>query len=252
MLKWNFSSTLGFLILLSVVYISVLERANTEIHYFDWHAAVVVVGGVSGSLLIALRGSVFLKMIVDWLGVIFGRDEKQKELVELKAEITSMESAWSQGRRSEVLTLVEKSSFEEVRVAAEALVSHAHGHRLDERFEYLRSQSQDRLSSQIEGWDMVARLAPSFGIVGTVAGMVQLFRNMANNSGNLGGAMALALLATLYGILLGTALGGPMSTRINQILTERLGLIDLLERQVAAMIEEDRRRTRGDASGAKA
>lgn len=254
MLKWNVSSTLGFLILLSVVYISVLERANTEIHYFDWHAAVVVLGGVSGSLLIAFSGSIFVKMILDWLGVIFGQDVKQRELTELKTEIAAMESAWGQGRRPEVLGLVEKSSFEEVRVAAEALVSHSHGHRLEERFEYLRNNSQDRLSAQIEGWDMVARLAPSFGIVGTVAGMVQLFRNMANNSGNLGGAMALALLATLYGILLGTALGGPMSTRLNQLLTERLGLIDLLERQVAAMIEEDRRRTRGPAgefSGAK-
>lgn len=245
MLKWNLSSTIGFCLLLAVLVISVTERVNTEINYFDWHAAAVVLGGVSGSLLIALRGSVFGQMLKDWVGVIFGWDAKQRELRELKAEITSMESAWVQGRRPEVLALVEKSSFEEVRIGAEALVSHVNGHRLQERFEYLRAVSQDRLSPQIEGWDMVARLAPSFGIVGTVAGMVQLFRNMANSSGNLGGAMALALLATLYGILVGTALGGPMSTRLNQLLNERLGLIDLLERQVAAMIEEDRRRTRG-------
>jgi chemotaxis protein MotA len=86
---------------------------------------------------------------------------------------------------------------------------------------------------------MVARLGPSFGIVGTVAGMVTLFRNMADRSGNLGGAMALALLATLYGILLGTAIGGPMSARLNNRLNRRIGLIDLLERQTAALIDED-------------
>jgi chemotaxis protein MotA len=97
---------------------------------------------------------------------------------------------------------------------------------------------------------MVARLSPSFGIVGTVAGMVQLFRNMATQSGGLGGAMAMALLETLYGILFGTAVGGPMSTRLNQQLNEHLSLIDLLERQVAALIEEDRSRKRGSEAQA--
>ena len=179
-------------------------------------------------------------MLKDWIGVVFGRDTTRWELANLKSEVGTMEAAWKQGRRTEVLNLVENGSSMEVRVAAEALVQRMQGHRLLERFESLRMENSDRLMPQIEGWDMVARLAPSFGIVGTVAGMVQLFRNLASNSGNLGGAMALALLATLYGILVGTALGGPMSTRLNHVLSERLNAIDMLERQVTALIEEDR------------
>jgi flagellar motor component MotA len=245
MLKSGLGSSLGFLILLGVLFIAVLERGQSEITYFDWHAAVVVLGGVAGSLLLALEWTVFGELLRDWGSVIFGKDTAREALNALKEEIVTMESAWKQGRRTEVLTLLEKGRSQEVRVAADALVQHMQGQRLEERFEYLRSACQDQLVPQIEGWDMVARLAPSFGIVGTVAGMVQLFRNMANNSGNLGGAMGMALLATLYGILLGTALGGPMSTRLNQILSERLGLIDLLERQVAALIEEDRGKRRG-------
>ena len=225
------------------------ERVGGEIHFFDWHAAVVVFGGIIGSLLIALRGGVFLNMLKDWFTIIVGQDLRHRQITEIKADISKMEKAWADGRRSEVLALLESSASIEVRVAAESLVSHAQGHRLAERFEYLRSVAQEELLPQIEGWDMVARLGPSFGIVGTVTGMIQLFKNMATQSGNLGGAMALALLATLYGILIGTALGGPMSTRMNQLLSERLGVIDLLERQVSALVEEDRtRRTVGDSS----
>lgn len=240
MLKSGLSSVLGFLLLLGVVATSILERGQGEIRYFDWHAAVVVLGGVCGSLLIAVKGGSFLSMLRDWFGVIFGRDTVRSELGSFKQEMISLENSWKDGRRSEVLDLIEKGGSVEVRTAAQALVQHLQPHRLQERFESLRTRCEETYLPQIEGWDLVARLAPSFGIVGTVAGMVQLFRNMASNQGNLGGAMALALLATLYGILLGTAVGGPMSTRLNQLLNERLSAIDLLEAQVRALMEEDR------------
>ncbi len=244
------SSMAGFVLLLVVVFVSVLERGQTEIRYFDWHAAIVVLGGVSGSLLMALKGSTFKQMVLDWLRAILGRDLMREKIEVLKEDIAKMTSAWKENRRSEVLSLVESSRAEEVRVAADALIQHLQGQRLAERFESLRVKTSNDMLPQIEGWDMVARLSPSFGIVGTVAGMVQLFRNMATQSGGLGGAMAMALLATLYGILFGTAVGGPMSTRLNQQLNEHLSLIDLLERQVAALIEEDRSRKRGSEAQA--
>jgi chemotaxis protein MotA len=242
MTKSGFTASLGFIILLGVLFAAVMERNQTQISYFDWHAALVVLGGVGGSLLMALEGRVLKAMALDWGAVIFGKDSARGAVASFKDEVKGMQAAWTQGRRAEVLNLVENGATKEVRVAAETLVQHMQGHRLTERFESLRTEAQDELVPQIEGWDMIARLAPAFGIVGTVAGMVQLFRNMANESGNLGGAMAMALLATLYGILLGTALGGPMSTRLSQVLSEHLGMIDLLQAQVAAMIEEDKRK----------
>lgn len=239
------SSVLGFLALVAVVVVALIERGQAEIRFFDWHAAIVVLGGVAGSLLIALKGSTFLTMLWDWLQVVTGRDPARRSLDDLREQVRTLEDAWKAGRRGEVLDLIERAEApEELRLAADVLVQHHQGDRLRERFETLRLNYSNRMLPQVEGWDLVARLAPSFGIVGTVAGMVQLFRNMAANSGGLGGAMALALLATLYGILLGTAVGGPMSTRLNQIMNERLDFIDLLERKVLALLEEDRGKRR--------
>jgi chemotaxis protein MotA len=234
------SSVVGTLLLLGVVAVTLLDRGQVQITFFDWHAAIVVLGGVAGSILIAIKGTAFAAMIDDWVAVMTGRSRSQARLEAMNQEFERLAKAWSEGRRAEVLGLVESSDFAEVRVAADSLIQHLQGHRLAERFEQLRADCSNELLPQIEGWDLVARLGPSFGIVGTVAGMVQLFRNMASNSGNLGGAMAMALLATLYGILIGTAVGGPMSTRGNQYLNERLGLIDRFEMKVAALVEEDR------------
>ena len=66
----------------------------------------------------------------------------------------------------------------------------------------------------------------------------ELFRNMSESSGQLGGAMAMALLATLYGIALGAAVGGPMLSRLNNHLNERMSLIDSAEKTVQSLIEQ--------------
>src|SRR6202012_2233386 len=63
MLKINANGTLGFLILVGVCLISALDRGQTQIGFFEWHAVAVVLGGVAGSLLIALRGNNFVKML---------------------------------------------------------------------------------------------------------------------------------------------------------------------------------------------
>lgn len=245
---WRASSGIGFLLLLAIVFIAVLDRGQTAIRYFDWHAAAVVLGGVCGSVLMAFDASVFTAMIRDLVGVATGRDPSNAELDALSDSIEKLQSAWQEGRRSEALALAESGASLEIKTAAESLIQRFSGSRLTERFEFLRAHCQERLLPKVEGWDMVARLGPSFGIIGTVAGMVTLFRNMADRSGNLGGAMALALLATLYGILVGTAIGGPMSARANNALNRRLGLIDLLERQTAALIDDER--GRGEAGRA--
>jgi chemotaxis protein MotA len=136
--------------------------------------------------------------------------------------------------------MADRGTTAELRLAADALLRQLDGPGLEEVFGELRATYLHRFAPVIEGWEMVARLAPSFGMVGTVTGMVQLFRNMAENSGNLGGSIAMALLATLYGIATGAALGGPMSSRVNNQLNDRLTQLDLLEKTVASLVRESR------------
>jgi len=52
---------------------------------------------------------------------------------------------------------------------------------------------------------------PAFA-VGTITGMIQLFRNMSADNLNIGAAMSLALLATLYGVAFGAGAPGPSAT----------------------------------------
>jgi flagellar motor component MotA len=231
---------LGVVVLLGVIFVAMSEREATKLSYYDLHAAIVVLGGVLGSLLLAVERRALGKMLLTVREIFPARHSFLKDMIKTQAGITKMRSAWREGRRTEILTMAEEGSTKELRTAADALLRQLNHAALTETFASMRTMYVQKVLPVIEGWEMIGKLAPSFGMVGTVTGMVQLFRNMADNSGNLGGAMAMALLATLYGITLGAAVGGPMAARINNQLNDRLAQLDLLEKTVAALIEDNK------------
>lgn len=230
---------LGILLLLFVLFVALSERVAGKIGFIDWHAAIVVFGGVLGSLLVAVDAR-SLKRMFAAIPEMFVRGGKfDKAMLANEEGLERLRTRWRNAQRADVIQMADNAETEELRVSAECLLKRLRGVALQERFAELRKKAMLEISPCIEGWEIVSKLAPSFGMVGTVTGMVQLFRNMADNSGNLGGAMAMALLATLYGITLGAAVGGPMSSRLNNQLNERLAHIDLLEKSIAALVEED-------------
>ena len=54
------------------------------------------------------------------------------------------------------------------------------------------------------------------GMVGTLIGLVAMFRSM-NDPATIGGAMATALLATLYGALLANLVCAPVAARLRRM-----------------------------------
>lgn len=73
--------------------------------------------------------------------------------------------------------------------------------------------TQDRHGLGQEIFRFIAGAAPSFGMVGTLIGMVQLFASI-KEPGNLGGAMALSLLSTLWGAIIAYLIALPISGKL--------------------------------------
>jgi chemotaxis protein MotA len=230
----------GLVLLCGVFVVALSQQLNGKISFFDYHAGIVVFGGVFAALCLAVDYRALNKMLHSVLELLPFKKSFARSQVDHHRDVESMRSAWLAGQRSKVLELSETSKSPEVRQASDALINKIDDHAASELFMKMRIQYICDLQPQIEGWDLVARLAPSFGMVGTVTGMVQLFRNMGENSGNMGGAMAMALLATLYGIAFGSAVGGPMASRLNNHLNEKLAGIDLLEKTVASLMHRGR------------
>lgn len=232
---------LGLVILGYVFYVALSGQSSEHLGFIDVHAAIVVFGGVAGALCLAMDHKsliVLLKSVRDLIPMI-GKNKHNVEII--REEFQELRNAWTSSQRVRVIDLADSAKSLEVRVAADALFKRMEGAALGEAFGGLRLKYISTYQPVVEGWDLAGRLAPSFGMVGTVTGMVQLFKNMAASGSNIGGAMAMALLATLYGITFGSAIGSPMAARMINRMNEYLALLEFLEQAVAALNENDRR-----------
>ena len=97
-------------------------------------------------------------------------------------------------------------------------------------------------------WELLAKLAPSFGMVGTITGMIQLFKSMGEDEMNLGASISLALLATLYGVAFGAGVAGPIGHFLRGLLDERLGALERCEQSVGELIARSGRSAAGPQS----
>jgi chemotaxis protein MotA len=86
-----------------------------------------------------------------------------------------------------------------------------------------------RKESQINILNTLARLAPVFGFVGTIIGLIDVLRVMEDPT-QIGSGMSLALLTTFYGILFANLIFLPLSKKLSEhIKTEATVLNVILE-----------------------
>ena len=65
-------------------------------------------------------------------------------------------------------------------------------------------------------YDKASSVAPAFGMVGTLVGLINMLRSMdvTSGGGDLGGSMATALVTTLYGCILAHMIFGPIGNNL--------------------------------------
>ncbi|EHJ49617.1 MotA/TolQ/ExbB proton channel [Solidesulfovibrio carbinoliphilus subsp. oakridgensis] len=101
---------------------------------------------------------------------------------------------------------------------------------------YSREEIQEILDTRIEQtyqqelssagiYRTMAKLAPAYGMIGTLIGLIGMMQSMSVGLGNLGAHMAVALTTTLYGILLANLILLPIAIKVEKRIEERIILM---------------------------
>lgn len=110
----------------------------------------------------------------------------------------------------------------------EAVADGAAPDEVEHLLDRLRADRRERHAVVQEFWAAAAEAAPAMGMVGTLVGLVKMFRSM-DDPATIGGAMASALLATLYGALFANLVAAPIAARLHRLAraeeNERRGLV---------------------------
>jgi chemotaxis protein MotA len=83
-------------------------------------------------------------------------------------------------------------------------------------------------------FDQWGKLAPAFGMIGTLLGLIMMLGNL-NDPDSLGPGMAVALITTLYGSLLSNCLCLPIAEKLAHLNREELRMMELIVRGVLAI-----------------
>ena len=94
-----------------------------------------------------------------------------------------------------------------------------------------------RKESQVTVLNTLAKLAPVFGFVGTIIGLINVLNNVEDPA-QIGKGMALALLTTLYGILLANFLFFTLSKKLSEYTKAETTVLNLILEGVMDIAEQ--------------
>ena len=228
---------IGILLLGFVIWFGFGDRGKAQVvSAFDLHALVMVLVGSLSAVLVSSSGATARRTISCLRELIPGLRRFRHVTLEMDAERMQIESLWREGKRSQALTVSENSRFEASRRMVDLLLSRAPQVASAKLYLELRHEEIARWQPAISNWEMLSKLGPAFGMVGTITGMIRLFQNMSADNLNIGASMSLALLATLYGVAFGAGVAGPVGHFLNNLLDERLGLFERFEKSTNELV----------------
>lgn len=103
----------------------------------------------------------------------------------------------------------------DIAAAVEAIGDGASAEAVDALLAARAAQRAERHAVVHDFWQAASEAAPAMGMIGTLLGLVRMFRGMEDPA-TIGGAMAVALLATLYGALFANLVFAPIAARLRR------------------------------------
>jgi chemotaxis protein MotA len=91
------------------------------------------------------------------------------------------------------------------------------GEKIRELLESELSSMMERHDQDVSLYEKGSSVAPALGMIGTLIGLVNMLKNMSDESGgvnSLGADMSVALITTFYGCILAHMLFGPMAKKL--------------------------------------
>ncbi|MFN3197551.1 MAG: MotA/TolQ/ExbB proton channel family protein [Bradymonadia bacterium] len=228
---------LGLVLLVVVLSFGFTERAMNQISAFDLHALIMVLGGSTAAIMISSTARAAFGTLLCIRELIPFAGTLQRGTDRIERQRKEFATLWRGGQRAQAVQLAEQSTDAPIKEMLRLVLARASEKAVDSAFLEIRHDILGRWQPATTNWELLARLGPSFGLVGTVTGMVQLFRNMADDNLNIGAAMSMALISTLYGIAFGAGMAGPIGHYLRGLLDERLGAIARCRQSVVELAE---------------
>lgn len=202
----DLGTLLGTFLVFVLLVGAMIIGAGLEV-YIDLPSFLITVGGSVCALMISFKTSQ-MKSIFRFVGVAF-----KPVTHNIPNLIKTIVEYAVKARRDGILSLEQNVNQEENDFLRKGLSMAVDGSEPDSIRELLEIDMEQALSrhyGNADIFDVWAGLAGSYGMLGTLIGLVAMLVNMADPS-SIGPAMAVALITTLYGSMIANIIGTPIA-----------------------------------------
>ncbi len=203
------SSLVGLLIGFFLVFYAIFSGGDL-LSFWDFDSVLITIGGTLGATIAAYPWST-LKNIPKVL-----RSLRPKNTLEPEAIIGVLVGYAEKARREGLLALeddIESMGEPFLQKGIQLIVDGTDPELVRSILETELSFIEDRHSANAGVFDTMAALAPGFGMLGTLIGLIQMLRNIDDPS-SIGPGMAVALVTTFYGSLISNLICQPIASKL--------------------------------------
>lgn len=244
----SFSTILGILFGLGLVVASIILSTDNFTMFLSLSSVLMVLGGTIAAIMISYQGRYAWMAFVAFGSTFMPSKVNPKTLF---ADVATMID-WADIVRRNGLRALESSVQVKEKEGGflhdcfSMLLSGHKGNDIRHILNNVKDSTFERNMVMVNIINNMASVAPAFGMVGTLVGLVVMLDNMQGDVGALGKALALALLTTLYGVLFAQLFFKPAALKLqqkeemmrfrNQLLIE--GAVLISEGKSSAMVED--------------
>ena len=221
----NIATIVGIIAGIAILAAATYFSTSTPMVFINLPGLAIVIGGTAAAALICYPLKEVMRVFNVFL-LALGAEELPignyvRELVRL-AKTASKKGAISLER---ALPGIENQFLKQ---AVQMLVDGYSKEEIKEILDTTIQQHYDQEMASAGIYRTMAKLAPAFGIIGTLIGLIGMMQSLEGDMASLGPSMATALTTTLYGVLLSNMIFLPIAIKVEKRIEERVILMSVI------------------------
>lgn len=209
------SIILGYFFLFVNIVVVIMMTTDKLKIYLDFHSFLCVVGGTLLSGIVGYGGKAVMQLVKIYTASI----KKKHARIDIIVNEVVKISKETKGDINQSFLASYKTDFFFLRDGLALIADGFSKDQIEAIMEERIDSAEDRYKQDEKMIQSLAKIPPSFGLVGTTVGLIALFAEVGGSDAlkKIGPALAVALTATLYGVLLAFVVLNPMLDRVKLI-----------------------------------
>ena len=235
-------TVIGFILAIGAIVGGQLLEGGHVSSIVQLTAAVIVIGGTVGAVMVNYPMAIFLKALANSKMIFFNVHVDSRAMIAQIVQLATL------SRKQGLLALEDKLKTLKdpfLKKGLQLVIDGTEAKAIREILEIEVEQFEDENNLSGKVYESLGGFAPTIGILGAVLGLIHVMENLADPS-KLGSGIAVAFVATIYGVgsanLLFLPMGGKIKLKTRELVLARQliieGLVSLSQAENPKMIEE--------------